>query len=335
MEKILSICVPSYNMEQYLARNIESFLVEECIDKIEVIVVNDGSTDNTLMIANEFNEKYPEAIVVIDKKNGHYGSCVNAALKIATGKYFRIVDADDFVDGDGLKKLVTDMENLDVDCFYTQFTQICDGNFSLVDTECIDLPYNEEICIGKVKLPNGIFHMHCLSYRTQLLRDMDYRQSEGICYTDLEFVYYPLMECKTIYLEDFPLYCYLLGREGQSVDIKSRKNNYSHFQRIYERLTYHYQTSHDNMRTYLYVFFMCILLENMFVISVLFNPMKENQVDLRHRISNLSFYNKNYIYRYKISHLPAIKMWMRNNVFDKIVIFFLQRYYKWLQKYWL
>lgn len=332
MGKILSICVPSYNMEQYLARNIESFLVEECIDKIEVIVVNDGSNDNTLQIANEYKDNYPGTIVVIDKKNGHYGSCINAALKVATGKYFRIVDADDFVDGDGLKKLVMDMENLEVDCVYTQFAQIHDGKYSLVDVELIDLPYGKEIVIDNVKLPNGIYHMHCLSYRTQLLRDINYMQSEGICYTDNEYVYYPLMECKTIYLENFPLYCYLLGREGQSVDIKSLKNNYSHFQRIYDRMIYENQTPSNNMRTYLYDFFVCFLLKKMFIISVLYNPIKENQINLHNRILSLAFSSKSNLYKQKISRLPAINMWMRNNLLDKIIIFLLQKYYKWLQK---
>jgi glycosyltransferase involved in cell wall biosynthesis len=319
-------------MEQYLARNIESFLVQECIDKIEVIVVNDGSTDNTLKIANEYKNKYSDSIVVIDKTNGHYGSCVNAALKVATGKYFRIVDADDFVDSDGLKKLVMDMENLEVDCVYTQFAQIHDSKYSLVDVELIDLPYGKEIVVDNVKLPNGIYHMHCLSYRTQLLRDINYVQSEGICYTDTEYVCYPLMECKTIYLENFPLYCYWLGREGQSMDIKSLKNNYSHFQIIYDRMISDFRSSSDNTRFYLLDFFLCLLLENMFIISVLFNPTTENQASLSDRISNLSFYSKSNLYKKKFLRLPAIEMWMKNNILDKVLIFFLQRYYKWLQK---
>ena len=198
--------------------------------------------------------------------------------------------------------------------------------------ELIDLPYGKEIVIDNVKLPNGIYHMHCLSYRTQLLRDINYMQSEGICYTDNEYVYYPLMECKTIYLENFPLYCYLLGREGQSVDIKSLKNNYSHFQRIYDRMIYENQTPSNNMRTYLYDFFVCFLLKKMFIISVLYNPIKENQINLHNRILSLAFSSKSNLYKQKISRLPAINMWMRNNLLDKIIIFLLQKYYKWLQK---
>ena len=332
MEKILSLCIPSYNMEQYLARNIESFLVEECLDKIEVIVVNDGSKDNTLKIANDYKEKYPGTVVVIDKKNGNYGSCVNAALQVATGKYFRIVDADDFVDQDGLQKLVSDMGNLDVDCVYTQFAQICEGKLSIVDSESIDLPYDKVILIDGVKLPIGLFHMHCLSYRTQLLRDIDYIQTEGICYTDTEYVYYPLMYSKTIFLEKFHLYCYLVGRDGQSVDIKSLRNNYAHFQKIYDRITYDYQILSDKSRSYIYDFYMRALLIYMFEISVLYNPSKENQNDLRSRILNLSLDNKNYLYKTKRSHLQAIKIWMKNNLLGKLIIVCLQKYYMYLQK---
>ena len=319
-------------MEQYLARNIESLLIPDCKDKIEVIVVNDGSKDNTFKIANEYKDKFPDTVVVIDKNNGHYGSCVNAALKVAKGKYFRIVDADDFVDAEGLKKLVADMEMLDVDCIYTQFAQFCEGKLSLVDSEIIDLPYNKEIFIDQVKLPNGIFHMHCLSYRTQLLRDIKYVQTEGICYTDTEYVYYPLMNSKTIYLEKFHLYCYLVGRGGQSVDIKSLRYNYSHFQKIHERISHDYQNLSNKGRSYLYDFYMRVLLCYMFEISVLFNPIKDNQNDLRSRITDLSLDNKNYLFSRKNSHLPAVKMWMRNNVLDKLIIFCMQRYYKQLQK---
>lgn len=332
MEKILSICVPSYNMEQYLARNIESFLVKGCLDKIEVIVVNDGSKDNTLKIANEYKAKYPGTVVVVDKKNGHYGSCVNAALRVAKGKYFRIVDADDFVDRDGLKKLVTDMELLNVDCIYTQFAQICEDKLSLVDSERIDLPYNKEILIDEVKLPNGVFHMHCLSYRTQWLRDIGYVQTEGICYTDTEYVYYPLINCKTIYLENYPLYCYFVGRDGQSVDIKSLRNNYAHFQKIHDRISHDYQILSDKSRSYIYDFYMRTLLIYMFEISVLYNPSKENQNDLRNRISVLSLDNKNYLYKTKRSHLQAIKIWLQNNFLDKLIIASLQKYYMYLQK---
>ena len=96
--KILSIVIPTYNMEKYLPVCLDSVTDELVSDRLEVIVVNDGSTDGSLDIIRRYEQKRPDLIKVIDKANGHYGSCVNAGLGIATGKYFKILDADDWFD---------------------------------------------------------------------------------------------------------------------------------------------------------------------------------------------------------------------------------------------
>ena len=95
MEKIISIIVPTYNMEKYLKNGLDSLIISERKERVEVIVVNDGSKDRSLEIAAEYVEKYPSVFRLIDKPNGNYGSCINAALKIASGKYIKIMDADD------------------------------------------------------------------------------------------------------------------------------------------------------------------------------------------------------------------------------------------------
>ena len=95
-DKILTIIIPSYNMEKYLPKCLGSLIVApELMERIEVIVVNDGSTDRTSEIAHEFAANYPQTFKVIDKSNGHYGSCINTALPIAVGTYIKILDADD------------------------------------------------------------------------------------------------------------------------------------------------------------------------------------------------------------------------------------------------
>ena len=115
MNKIISIIIASYNVEDYLERNLSS-IVKACHrDEVEAVVINDGSTDGTLAIAQKFQTEYPEVVKVINKPNGHYGSCINAALKIATGKYFRIVDADDWVGTEALDSLIERLQTSDVD----------------------------------------------------------------------------------------------------------------------------------------------------------------------------------------------------------------------------
>ena len=216
MNKVLSICIPSYNMEQFLQRCVDSMLMEEVLDQLEIIIVNDGSKDRTLEIANDYKERYPQSVVVIDKPNGHYGSCINASLKIASGKYFRIVDADDWVDSRALVEFVHKLNELDVDCVCAKYTECRAGvgdNVLVVN----GVPADVVLDMNEFIVPECCHKMHSLTYATDLLRRIDYRQTEGICYTDTEYVYFPLSCAKNFYFIDISLYQYFLGRDDQSM----------------------------------------------------------------------------------------------------------------------
>ena len=124
--KLLSIIVPSYNMEGYLPKCLESLVVDdnELLQKLDVIVVNDGSKDHTSEIAHEFEAKYPSVFRVIDKENGHYGSCINAGLRIMRGDFVRIVDSDDSVETDEFVKFIKylgDVKHSDPDVVISNF----------------------------------------------------------------------------------------------------------------------------------------------------------------------------------------------------------------------
>ena len=114
-QKLLSVVIPTYNMQTFLCRCLDSITHNNVPDSLEIIVVNDGSTDNSLAIMQEYADKRPDIVNIINKPNGHYGSCINAALKIATGKYFRILDADDWFDTDGLIELLGELRKADAD----------------------------------------------------------------------------------------------------------------------------------------------------------------------------------------------------------------------------
>ena len=227
MSKVLSVCVPSYNMEKYLNRCIDSFLVPEVLDQLEIIIVNDGSTDGTLSIANEYKTKYPQSIVVIDKPNGHYGSCVNASLTVATGKYFRIVDADDWVDSDALPKFMGVLEKSDMDCICTKRT-VHDFNDNTKRTDDFNTIPEEQLDLDKSEFPTQYLRMHNLTYSTDLLHRIKYKQTEGICYTDTEYAYYPLSCARNVLFVDVSLYQYFVGRGDQSMSPKVIQKNISH-----------------------------------------------------------------------------------------------------------
>lgn len=231
--KILSICIPSYNMEEYLHRCVDSMLVDEVLDQLEIIIVNDGSKDRTLEIANSYKVRYPQSVVVIDKPNGHYGSCINASLKVATGKYFRIVDADDWVDSKALVQVVHRLNDLDVDCVGMKYTTVYDGGSSI---NPLDVPFDKVLDMERYTVPKLCFQMHRLLYSMDLLKRTGYVQTEGICYTDTEYAYYPLSCARTIYFMDISLYQYYVGRDGQSMEEDSLVRNNGHYVKLVQSL---------------------------------------------------------------------------------------------------
>ncbi len=96
--RLLSVIIPSYNTEIYLARCLDSLLYHsDILKQLDIIVVNDGSKDHTSEIAQEYQAKFPDTITVINKENGGHGSTINAGIKVAQGKYLKVLDSDDWV----------------------------------------------------------------------------------------------------------------------------------------------------------------------------------------------------------------------------------------------
>lgn len=242
MNKLISIVVPTYNMEKWLRRCLNSFLIqdENIFNLIEVIIVNDGSKDASLSIALEYKEKYPQVFVVIDKLNGNYGSCINAALEIAKGTYFRILDADDFLNKDSLKTLVEYIKSVTnyPDMIITGYQ--CD----IPNKPSKVLKFKQQVEYGEVypvanfdfKKYNMIFVMHSITYRLNILKEVQLHHLEGISYTDSEYCFYPLYKVKTISFLNIILYRYQLGRDGQTVSDYSYQKNIHHLYLIMDRM---------------------------------------------------------------------------------------------------
>lgn len=231
MEKILTIVIPTYNMQDYLRRCLDSLIVpEEQMKQLEVLVINDGSKDNSSAIAHEYQDKYPDTFRVIDKENGNYGSCVNRGLKEAKGKYIKILDADDWFDTEAFNQLIIKLHSVDVDVVLTNYDiiNISDGNKEYVGLK--ELEYKGKYALdseGVFKKISG-FQMHAVTYNVKMLRDFGYMQTEGISYTDQEWIYYPMFYAKTLMCFDLCVYHYMIGREGQTMDPKVLEKSVPH-----------------------------------------------------------------------------------------------------------
>ena len=217
-EKLLSVIVPSYNMERYLPQCLESLVVSpELMERLEVLVVNDGSQDRTGEIAHAFAAKWPETFRVIDKPNGHYGSCVNAALPMVRGKYVRILDADDSVSTAGFEDYLRAIGNVTADVIVSQRVSVDTSGAVLEHWKTNCLPPNEVVSINRLRGVR-ILTLHEIAYRSGLFDGGWYRQLEGIQYTDCQWSAEPVLRASTIYYAPVVVTRYLVGRDGQSVN---------------------------------------------------------------------------------------------------------------------
>lgn len=233
-DKVLSFILPSYNMEKYLPGCVDSIMAAEdmCRDKVEVLIVNDGSKDGTVDVARCFERRYPECVHVIDKPNGHYGSCVNAGLEVAKGLFVKILDADDSVDTCSLECFVKGLEKCSgepVDVVFSDFVLVQQGR-TVEFRISASLPEDKTFAIDTLVASGAKMTMHTITYRAELLRRIGYRQTEGMPYTDNEWALLPMRFARAMRYVKVPLYRYLVGREGQSVSAEQSTKNISHLE---------------------------------------------------------------------------------------------------------
>lgn len=219
MGKILSIIIPTYNMEKYLRKCLDSLIIDdEGMKQLEVLVINDGSKDSSSQIAHEYQEKYPETYRVIDKENGNYGSCINRGLKEATGKYVKVLDADDSFDTVNFGKYLIFLQSQNCDLIITDFVYVND-NDEEIDRQKRDLLSKVPLTFTEVLLSfnSRLICMHELTYLTSIFHQLNYHQTEGISYTDLEWCFLPMTKVNKVVYDDTVVYRYLIGRDGQSI----------------------------------------------------------------------------------------------------------------------
>ena len=279
MDKILSIVVPTYNMENFLRRCLDSFCVEEILDVLEILVVNDGSTDSSLNIANEYARKYSKTFRVIDKTNGNYGSCVNKGLSICSGKYFRIVDADDWVDRDALQSFLSYLSLLDDDLVVTGYTLAYQDGRKPINVISKNIKFEYAYSLNNMPFDSSFkssLVMHSMTFKTEILRKANLFMQEGISYTDTEYCFYPLESVETMRFLPIFLYQYYIGREGQTVSSASRLKSLNSMFLISERMLRHRNKQNENAIPFV------IQLQNIFfdnILRILYDTILYNKVE--------------------------------------------------------
>lgn len=240
--KLITFAVPAYNSQDYLEKCVESLIVGG--DEVEVIIINDGSTDNTEKIAQKYATKYPRIVRVISKENGGHGSGVNVGLKNASGLFFKVVDSDDWLEQKALMIFLDRLRShyqgsILADVYVTNFVydKISEGKF-FVRQFSRHLKNERFTSWSKVGRFYGaqVLMMHSLTFKTEKLRACNLELPEHTFYVDNIYAYKPLPQMKSLYYMDINLYYYFIGREDQSVNIKVFTNKYDQQLRVMKEM---------------------------------------------------------------------------------------------------
>ena len=220
MDKILTVVVPTYNMEKYLRKCLDSLIIDnqELFSTLEVLVVIDGAKDLSSVIAHDYQDKYPNVFRVIDKENGGHGSCCNVGLREAHGKYIHFLDSDDWFD-ENFSTFLEKISKMDVDVILTKrVSEYVEVGISKVHQHNVeyDKLYNIED-FDYTKIDHTLFSIHESTYSVEMMRTNKIVFMEHCSYDDIIYRVAPFPSIKKFYMMDIVLYHYLLGRPGQSM----------------------------------------------------------------------------------------------------------------------
>ena len=221
--KLLTFTIPCYNSQDYMRHCIESILPGG--EDVEILIVDDGSKDDTAAIADEYAEKYPTIVKAIHQENGGHGEAVNAGIRNATGLYFKVVDSDDWVDWNAYQTILAKLREIAggsvaLDMLLANYVYEKEGAKHKRVMRQTGFPKDQIFTWSDVRhfYKGHYILMHSVIYRTKLLRECGLELPKHTFYVDNIYVYKPLPHVRTMYYMDVDFYRYFIGRDDQSVN---------------------------------------------------------------------------------------------------------------------
>ena len=242
---VLTVIVPAFDMERWLDACLASLapMEGERLPPYEVVVVNDGSRDRTSALAHDWQRRHPNVFRVLDKANGHYGSCVNAALVETKGTFVKVLDADDAFCharfAEYLELLAKLAVRADVPDVVVNDEEWVAADGTSMNVRRYGLP--DEFDMARLLSCAQTISIHALAYRTDLLRQMGYRQTEGIPYTDTEWFTLPMAQVRSGVYFGHVLYRYSIQRPGQSIEAAAYVRDVDALVKVFDRMCAAYQ----------------------------------------------------------------------------------------------
>lgn len=255
--KTLTFLVPCYNVAGCVGRCVESMLVDEILDDVEILLINDGSNDRTLAVLREYERRWPDVVRIVDKENGGWGTAINRGVREARGKYLKEVDADDWVESDSLRHYVDFLKNNEIDYIATEYTE-----YFRTENLSVRHSYRKEIYDKTMSLNDfweqyptaWDFPIHAITYRTQMLQGFGLTVGDRY-YGDIEYNLYPLPHVRTIRVMPVNITVYFRGSDAQSTSTAGYARHYKDYVAMSQRITMFSlsaaATLHPNLRKFI------------------------------------------------------------------------------------
>lgn len=233
MDKILTVVIPSYNVEETLEKTVRSMLISDIQlrNTMDILIVNDGSKDGTLALATRLEKENPGIVRVWNKENAGHGSTINVGIEHARGKYLKVVDGDDWLDTEALEKYLMILGKTDADMVATDYYRFYMKDDKLETVKAGSLPYDDIMSFDNI-WDEFNFQMHSYAVKTILLRNQPYRIDEHCFYVDTELNLLTAMFAKTILYIDIKLYVYRLQSANQSVSVQGWMKHYMEHEKV-------------------------------------------------------------------------------------------------------
>ena len=251
--KILTISIAAYNVERYLEKALDSLCVKEIIDDIEILVIDDGSKDNTGRIAKKYQELYPATVKYIKKDNGGHGSTINKGIELACGKYFRVLDGDDYVDTKAFVQYVNWMKNINNDMIINNFMAVNFKGERRVGQAVMENGNNpfDTLVNGSIhkfdeKYSTRIFGLSSVTIKTELLKWENVCITENCFYVDVEFIIWCIGLANDFIYMNLPVYMYL---KDDNADNSVSKVNMIKNVSMQEKVSYKICSLYENFKT--------------------------------------------------------------------------------------
>lgn len=252
MSKLLTISIAAYNVEKTIEECLDSFLPCRHLKDLEILVINDGSHDRTAEIVAGYEKKYPKSIHLVNKENGGHGSTLNKSLELASGKFYKAVDGDDWVDASELDRLCDCLEKTEADLVVDRYKEVYPDHTQVVDLGkgyALGKVYSFDELFAEKKCGETIFAMHSSTIRTERLHAVGMKIQEHCFYADNELDFYIVLAAETVLFTDTCAYQYRLGSAGQSVSPEGMFNHIEDLIKITRNLTnllHKYRGQHKN-----------------------------------------------------------------------------------------